>query len=203
MKTTKTFPGVNQWDTLNSTYKWRIYLCNGKELVGYSKGLYVSEPADKTVCLERAVRRLANSGYFQKERVRYIQFFYNKFLSGNDEWILTMMPDSYSLGNQELIVTDHRLKDFLTLFYKEITSGKEVIKQIIHPIKHSIEEELFDWRKKRFKTEAELHAFVIKQIDLKKNSEMVMDFFRKYREKWPEIIAKPLDKGSKFPREIM
>lgn len=188
---TKKFPGVNEWDSLNSTYKWRIYLINGKELVGYSKGKYVSEPADKTVLLERCATRLLKSGYYQKERTKYIQFFFNRYLSGNDEWILTMFPDGYSLGNNEDIVADHRLKDFLTLFYKQITGDTPAMKTIIHKIKHSAEEDLFDWRKKRFNTVAELHTFVVKQIDLRKEPAMVMDFFRKYLEKWPEILNQP------------
>ena len=200
MAASKKFPGAGQWDSINATYKWKIYLTNQKELTGYSKGLYVSEPMDKTVLLERCIRRLANSGYFQIDRVKYIQFFFNRFLNGNDEMILIMFPDKYTLGNNERIVSDKRLADFFTLFYRELLSGKEVMKNIIHPIKRSQEEELFDWRIRRFKDEASLHKFVIAQIQNYPNSELPMDYFRKYKQEHPFPVDKPVGAHSKIIR---
>lgn len=183
METKKKFPGAGQFDSVNSTYKHRIHLSNGKELVGYSKGLYVSEPADKTVLLERVIVRLVNNGYLNIGRVDRIEFFYNKFLQGNDELILTLYPAMYGLGKNERIITDFRLAGFLRKLYEQLGQGKEALKANIHKPVISTEEDLLDTRKKRFPTEEKLHQYIITLLNRGMESAAVANFYRVYKEK--------------------
>lgn len=176
----KKFPGAGQFDSSNSTYKHKIHLTNGKELTGYSKGMYVSEPSDKIVLLERVIHRLTNNGYLNPDRVVRIEFYYNKFLQGNDEKIITLYPAGYELEATD-VATDFRFAGFIKSFYNALRTGN-ITKSLTHKPVISTEESDLNWRVKRFTNQEKLHEYIIKLIDKGYSSEAVKDYYRKYKD---------------------
>jgi hypothetical protein len=183
-KEAKKFPGAGRFDPLNSTYKHEIYLTNGKLLTGYSKGLFHSEPADKTILLERVIVRLIRNGYLAPIRTNRIDFFLNNYLGGNDVLVVSLYPYHYSLGEHKEVIADPRTFQFLKKLYDAINKGELITKDLQHKPVLSNEEIIFDIRKKRFQNDQELHEYIQKQLKNGCEEGTVMNFYYKYRLKW-------------------
>lgn len=179
----KKIPGAGRFDAINSTYKNIIYLCNGVELTGYSKGLLWSECQDKTVLLERWLIRLVKLGYLEPHRTIKMDFYYNHQMSA-PELILSLNPANFSYGNNEKIVTDVRLFTFLNRLYEQIRQNNIVTKSLQHKAQLISENDLYSTAYKRFKSEKELIVFVQKMIASGENAEKVMNFYREYKDKY-------------------
>lgn len=123
----------NQWDKTYSTYRHKIYFNDGNFIDGYSKGLNVDEPFDKTKLLINVISRLLNSGYLMHpSKNTYKIEFYKRDLSKlkqNEELILTLYPESYKLGDYAEINCNLVFSEFLKQTIKlmlDVHQGKEV-----------------------------------------------------------------------------
>lgn len=183
MDNKKSFPGSGRFDPINSSFKHRIHLQNGKELTGYSKSLLFPETPDKTVLLERVIVRLINNGYLQPDRTKYIEFFLNTPLLPTEQRVITLFPDRYIIGDVQQYIQDHRLYTFITRMYDQIRKGEIVTKSLQHKATVTASN-LFDTSRKRFNTEEELHGFVVKQLQSGHPNGQVLNFYHKYRAQW-------------------
>lgn len=178
---TKKFPGMGQFDPINSTYRSEILLLNGHRLDGYSKSKLYPEPQDKTVMLEKWILRLYKKGYFDKmHRID----FYHKSFSGQDELVFTLYPREYTMQSHTKHVLDKRLIQFLTTLYIQVNKGELDISVLTHKAKRQNEQEIFSLDYKRFKTEQELLEFILKRKDEGHPDGLVMGFFHKYKQRY-------------------
>lgn len=183
--------GAGRFDSINSTYRHKIFLSNGRELTGYSKSLLTREATDKTVLLEKAIVRLVNKGYLFGKTQKYgdttfrIEFYLNGQYTGTpDELIFILMPDTYIFGNNEDFVTNIRLNTFFKRLYEQVKKGELVTKSLCHKSGNFTEENLFDVTKKRFLTEPALYTFMQNMIKDGHAFGLVMNFYNNYKKRW-------------------
>lgn len=181
----KSFPNSGKFDPINSTYKHIIYLKNKIVLTGYSKGLSVNEPSDKIVLLQRVILRLSNSGYFQHDKTAKIEFYLKSFMNNQDELILTLTPDTFTLGNNSQYTLDERLISFLEKFYDQLGSNKIVTDQVKPKNSKNSEETLFSLAMRTFKTELDLLKYGFSLIKMGYPDGQVEQYIIKYKQKYP------------------
>jgi hypothetical protein len=179
----KKFPGMGQFDSVNSTYHHVIYLTNGKKLDGYSKSKLYPEMQDKIVLLEKIILRLYNSGYFKPDRVTRIEYYRKNFLEGTQDLILVLEPERFHLSDDETLVMSPRFQGFLNKFYLQVRSGT-VSADIVHKAIRIKEADVFSLEYRRFKTEPELLEFILSLKKLQYPDSMIMAFYYKYKEKF-------------------
>lgn len=187
MDTTKTktnFKGAGEFDSTNSTYRHEIYLVNGKRLTGYSKSKYYAEKQDKIVLLEDIIIRLFNKGYLQPDRTEKITFYTRDFVSGQLDEVFTLLPASFTFGNNPKFVLNDRLNQFIVRFYKSVREKKTISPTIKHKAITVEEQILFSLERKRFISLEQLHEFVLKQFKNGYPEGLVMGFYNNYKEKY-------------------
>lgn len=189
MQNVKKIPGQGQFDQVNSTYKHIIYLAPGQKrskLDGYSKGLYLSESADKTYVLIQFIQRIFRSGYFDSSRVQRIEYFRNNHDGlGYTDFILILEPKTFHFTGDLELVNNQRFTDWLRKFYGMINKG--IVDQAALAVKpERIEEkDVFSLTYRRFNTEQELLNHCHKCGTRKYPQGMIDNFYLKYREKYP------------------
>jgi hypothetical protein len=113
----------DKWDPLHSTFKWNIYLANGKILTGYSKHSVSNERMDKDILLQKCIVRLYNAGYLHKKSLGTeketdaIYFYDNQKL--NEPHFLVMYMEAYELSD----IQNTKLVKFMSRIY-EMMEGK-------------------------------------------------------------------------------
>lgn len=177
----KNFPSAGKFDRNGSTYKHEIYLTNGITLTGYSKSLYYPEKQDKIVLLQDIILRLFHNGYFSKSDK--IIFYELDLFSKEKNEIFTLSPTGYSFGNLEKFVLNDRINSFITKFYAQLKANR-VTDNIKNKAVSKNEDELFSIATKRFPNYPTLIEFVNKCFKNGHSNEVVMQFYRKYTEKW-------------------
>jgi hypothetical protein len=184
----KTFPGSGRFDPINSTYKHKIELVNGRDLTGYSKGLLQNEMVDKIVLLERVILRLYHNGYLNYNKTAQINFYLNETLTASSqELILILRPNSYEFGVNRDYINDLRLGTFLSRMYEQIKHGVIVTKSLSHKSGNPKEQYLFDVRKTQFNNEMELHKYILARAREGWPDDVVTNFFVKAKEKLDDI----------------
>jgi len=111
------------------------------------------------------------------------------FLSGNytgepDELIFTMYPEHYVFENNSDYAMDVRLNTFMKRLYEQAKAGVFVTKSLKHKPVMVKEQDLFDYSRKRFKTDTELLDWMQERVREGHASGRVFDFYVKYTEKW-------------------
>jgi hypothetical protein len=167
----KEWAGKARFDSINSTYKHKIFLDSKtkKEIIvitGYSKGLLGVESYDKTVMLEKQILRFVKEGYLFGVTKKYgdktlcIEYYLNGNYYGNpDELILTLYPQEYVFGKNQTYIEDVRLNTFLKRLYSQSRNGEIVTKSLSHISEFKTIDKLFDVSQPRFKNEMALQEW--------------------------------------------
>jgi hypothetical protein len=188
------FRKTTQWDSDNSTYKWKIYLTNGKSFPGYSKGKDSPEISDKFKLLFRILSRL------RKEQPKYPDFIYGYFTPGlvekiellkrtgrglYEETLAIFYPTHYTFGGNSKFNMNKEVQEFFKAMYRELIQGKTVSHNAkkdqlylgIGNSKSIDEKRFFSLDRSRFKTVVELDEHCAEGIRLGYTFE-VMNAFR-------------------------
>jgi hypothetical protein len=194
----KLFPGSGRFDPVNSFYKHKIELVNGRDLTGYSKGLLQNEMPDKIVLLERVILRLYKNGYLAYNKTARICFYLNETItSSSQELILILYPNKYEMGENRDFKNDLRLGTFLSRLYDQIKNGTIITKSLSHKPTSAKEKDLFDIRKHSFTNEMELHKYCLQRTRDGHADDLVLNFYSAYKEKLDRIAQmrlKPLSR---------
>jgi hypothetical protein len=131
----KNYRKPEQWDTENSTYKWKIYLTNGKSFPGYSQAKGTPEITDKFKLLFRILSRLRKEqpkypaftyGYFTPGQVDRIELFKRTGHGLYEENLVTFFPTHYKFHFNTKFNENKEVQIFFQAFYKELQNGKVV-----------------------------------------------------------------------------
>ncbi len=194
------FRKTAEWDTLNSFYKWKIYLTNGKSFPGYSKGKDSPEISDKFKLLFRILSRL------RKEQPKYPDFVYGYFTPGMvekielykrtgsglyEETLAIFFPTHYTFGGNNKFNSNKDVREFFQALYKELMQGKTVPHQSkkdqlylgIGNSKKIDENRFFSLEKIRFKTIIELDEFISEGIRIGYGFEVMNNFRNQFIDK--------------------
>lgn len=121
-----------EWDTINSFYKWKIYLDNGKEFPGYSKRLNKPEVHCKIKLIQRCLIRLkkpiksnpsATIGYFTPGLCTKLELYRRTGLGEHKEKLATLTPTHFELHNNQNFNENQGIQRFLNTFYTMIKAG--------------------------------------------------------------------------------
>lgn len=154
-------------DPLNATYRWELYLTNGKIFDGYSKAKGMDEKKDKQALLQDCIARLLNNGYLDK---CYQMFFYERGDShrSQDQLILEMYP--HGCKPHASLELDLSTCNFLDRIYDARRTGQgKNFKELLPPRVSNREQEKIDfaYSKARFPTQGDLHTYCV-NVMLKK-----------------------------------
>lgn len=174
--------GAGYFDPINSTFRNEIFCTSKKKLIGYSKGKFSNEPQDKIVLLEKWIVRLLNKGYFDSERIEKIEFYLKSFLKDEDKLIFTLYPDRYIMGMSEKYSLNERLIFFLNKFYKQVNERNIEFKNLIHKPIRQKEEQILNYKIKRFRDEFELSEFLLTKRKEGFEVSMLLGYAQNYRE---------------------
>lgn len=115
----KTDKNTINWDRLNSTFYWKIYLDkthsknspNVESLTGYTKGEKQRESQDAVHMLKSKIFNLNKNGYF--DRMERIEIYQNE----ENIKILVLRPDGYDINPNHLQAIFKNYGTFLEDFY--------------------------------------------------------------------------------------
>jgi hypothetical protein len=196
-----TMPKKFEADKIYSTYWWVIkldpkhpsnYNPNVIEITGYSKNQGHDEAKDIYYLLLSKIIMLHSKGYFDKSL--HIDFYKRKgdlLNKSNCIYLFRLSQKDYELSEEVInnkdsmkSITSNGIIDFLTKFYNIIAEGKDV-KYLLPKRNPSFsKDEYFNTDNHRFKSKAHLYAFCTKMIVSGHAYDQVMNFQRKYEEKW-------------------
>ena len=103
-----------------ATYRWELYLTNGKIFDGYSKNVGQDEKHDKQQLFQDCICRLLNNGYLDKT---YQMFFYKRqHLHRSQDTLLLEMYQTHYVAHDHLTL-DLSTTNFLDRIYKARQTG--------------------------------------------------------------------------------
>ncbi len=193
MRTTQTQQNHKiHWDTINSYYRWNIFLLNGIQYPGYSKRHEEPEVFCKIKLLKRCMIRLKEKraskafGYFTPGHADRIEIYKRTGLGQYKERLVTLYPTHYELSHNEKFNQHQDIREFLDLFYSMLKKG--IIEQLTYAsakIGYSKinEDALFSMTAGRFKSIPELYEFGNELMHLGFTYERVQHFTTGFIEK--------------------
>jgi hypothetical protein len=191
------FKKTPDWDTEKSTFKWQIYLANGKHFPGYSKRKDGIEPKDKCKLLYRILRRLRKQqdkypdylqGYFTPGLVDRIDLYKRTGLGEYEQKLVTFYPTAYKLGYNSDFNNKAEIQNYLNEFYSELKNGKLIPSdttkdQLYIGIGYSKkidERKFFSLDRFRFKNVVELNEWIGKALTEGHQFELLNHFRNQY-----------------------
>lgn len=175
-------------DKVDSTYRWEIYLTNGKILDGYSKSQNRAENQDKEALLLGCLTRLLNNGYLDKSF--QLLFYRREFLHRSQDTPILQLNDE-DFEPFDILKLQLPITEFLERVYKARKLKKSGLdyKEFLpkpKPFRHT-EENDFLHSKTRFPTFESLINHCKYLLEEKKYPrQSVENFYRKLRWNYTE-----------------
>jgi hypothetical protein len=184
----------DKWDPLHSSFKWNIYLANGKIFTGYSKHSVSNERMDKDILLQKCIVRLYNAGYLHKKSIGTeketdaIYFYNNQKL--NDPHFLVMYMEAYELDD----LKNEKLVNFINRFY-EMMDGTRGFLNLIDEDK-SKQGDVLALDKPRFSDISSLNRYCAMLVKNKTREQSEIDhFYKRYKEMYLSDSKVPAKKS--------
>lgn len=175
------------WDTLYSTYFWKINLdplSNDVEyLMGHSQKMGEREAQDKDYLIRKKIINLYNYGYFNRSlSIEIYQRAGSVIDKRTDPMIIKLYPTHYVLPELNFSVINKRHGRWLTEFYDRINNGKDLTDILPAIRKAPSKDEHLDIHKQHLPTIVHLYRYSARLSLWGHPSGAVEDFIRKYKE---------------------
>jgi hypothetical protein len=168
-----------------ATYRWVLYLDNGKIFDGYSKNVGQAEKHDKQALLQDCIARLLNNGYLDKT---YQMFFYKRvFLHRDQDTLLLEMYPTHAVAHDYLKL-DLSTTTFLDRVYAARLTGQGLeYKTLLPPraTRKQQEEIDFHFTRDRFPTQTELLDYCKTTMLTRYPRERVLAWYKKCETYYP------------------
>lgn len=178
------------WDTMYSTYFWKIHLDktdprNTAEcLTGYSKMLNESEAQDKDYLLKRKIVNLFTNGYLTKAtRIEFFARVGTVVDKSKDPNILIVYPTHYDIPELNHSVIYKKFGVWLTDFFYRINNKKSMDDILPAIRKPKSKDDYMNIERHQFSTVAQLYTYSAKLLVHHHPQGEVDNFILKYKQK--------------------